>query len=142
MFSFRRRSSKKSLGDLDSPQLKSSPSLPRLPSEEGIPWLQDLVDVDNIGDGTSPQARPRAATKTSQNTSSTPAKPFHKLFRGPSVDGQGNGETISSLYMSHPPSAFQKATKAPPSSIRQRRARIPPTFNIMVRSLAFAPDKA
>ncbi|KZP33683.1 hypothetical protein FIBSPDRAFT_773474 [Athelia psychrophila] len=133
MFSFRRRSSKKSLDDLDSPQLKSSPSLPRLPSEEGIPWPQDLVDVDNIGDGASPKGRPRGATKTSlQNGSGTPAIPFHKPFRGPSVDGEGNGETISSLYMSHPPSAFPKASNAPPSSVRQRRARIPPTFNIMV----------
>ena len=138
MFSFRRRSSKKSLDN--PPQLKSSPSLPRLPSEEGIPWPASLVDVNAIGEVPAPQGRRRSTTKNSLRSDNRDrAIPFHKPFRGPSVDSQGNGETISSFYMSHPPSAFSiwKGSKAsnatPPASVRQRRARIPPTFNIMVR---------
>ncbi|EEB92482.1 hypothetical protein MPER_09000, partial [Moniliophthora perniciosa FA553] len=55
---------------------------------------------------------------------------------GSGFQGSTTGGPISSLYMtSHPPSAFENwKTTTPPSTARysQRRARQPPTFNVMV----------
>ena len=151
MFSFRRRSSKKSLESDETPQLKSSPSLPKLPSQ-GIPWPETLVDVAAIRQEPSPEDRSaQGAAKTSFSTSLSGADQapvsFHKPFRGTSsIDGEVNGGTISSLYMSHPPSSFEiwKASTplSPPiSRPSQRRTRQPPTFNLMVRRIYLVLDR-
>ena len=140
MFSFRRRSSKKGQENDETPQLKSSPSLPKLPSQE-IPWPENLVDVAAIREESgSDEALPKGAAKTSfQGVDLAPVS-FHKPFRGSpgkSIDGEVNGGTISSLYMSHPPSSFEisQSSKSSPAASRpsQRRTRQPPTFNLMVR---------
>lgn len=139
MFSFRRRSPKKGQEN-EAPHLKSSPSLPRLPSQE-IPWPENLVDVAAIRQDPEPDDAPhQGAAKTSfQGVNLAPVS-FHKPFRGSpgkSVDTEVNGGSISSLYMSHPPSSFeiwQSSKLSPPASRHsQRRTRQPPTFNLMVR---------
>jgi hypothetical protein len=144
MFSFRRRSSKQGQESDESPQLKSSPSLPKLPSQ-GIPWPETLVDVAAIRQDPEPDERAsQGGGKTSFSTSLSGADKapvsFHKPFRGTSsIDGDTSGGTISSLYMSHPPSSFEiwKASKLSPPISRpsQRRTRQPPTFNLMVRHI-------
>jgi hypothetical protein len=146
MFSFRRRSSKKGQESDETPQLKSSPSLPKLPSQ-GIPWPETLVDVAAIRQDPAPEERAsQVAGKTSFSTSLSGADQapvsFHKPFRGTSsIDGEVSGGTISSLYMSHPPSSFEiwkASTLSPPiSRPSQRRTRQPPTFNLMVRHVYF-----
>lgn len=148
MFSFRRKSSKKGQDSEEDTQLKSSPSLPKLPSQ-GIPWPETLVDVAAIRQEPESQDRsPQGAAKMSFSTSlsgvdQAPVS-FHKPFRGTSsIDGEVSGGTISSLYMSHPPSSFEiwKASPLPLPVIRpnQRRTRQPPTFNLMVRAMFFCP---
>lgn len=89
----------------DTPWIRTSPSLPELNSQ-GIPWPENLVDVAAIQDvSTQPhQGQPK------------------------------DGGPISSLYMSSAPSAFENRKSNAPTVGRysQRRARIPPTFNLMV----------
>jgi len=130
MFSFRRKPSKTSV---DIPRIRTSPSLPEL-SSPGIPWPEDLVDVAAIRQEPPPETPQQGAAKTSfQGIDHTPI-PFHKPFRT-SPGKLNDGETISSLYMSSPPSAFDNRRTATPTSVgryNQRRARIPPTFNLMV----------
>lgn len=142
MFSFRRRSSSKKDQPTDvTPQLKSSPSLPKLPSQ-GIPWPESLVDVTSIRQEqpqSAEQPRKPGARKTSfTGVDRTPVS-FHKPFRGSpgkSIDNDDGRGTISSLYMSHPPTSFEiwKASTLSPPANRpsQRRTRQPPTFNLMV----------
>ncbi|KAF9483467.1 septin family protein [Pholiota conissans] len=127
MFSFRRKPKK----EPDSPRIRTSPSLPELNSQ-GIPWPEDLVDIAAIRDSPPPDAtqQPQGATKTSFQ-SDAPI-PFHKPFRRPSIGAQHEGP-ISSLYMSGPPATFDKKAVVPlVGRYSQRRARIPPTFNLMV----------
>ncbi|KAF8073708.1 septin family protein [Lyophyllum atratum] len=124
MFSFRRKPRKE-----DTPRIRTSPSLPELNSQ-GIPWPENLVDVAAIK---QVSAQPhQGAAKSSFQGVSDPI-PFHKPFRG-SAGKPKDGGTISSLYMSTPPSAFEKRKSNTPTVGRysQRRARVPPTFNLMV----------
>ncbi|KAF8964397.1 septin family protein [Flammula alnicola] len=125
MFSFRRKPKKEPA----SPRIRTSPSLPELNSQ-GIPWPEDLVDIAAIRQSPPPDAvQPQGAAKTSFQADAP--IPFHKPFR-PSI-GKAHDGPISSLYMSGPPSSFDK--KTPPLTAgrySQRRARIPPTFNLMV----------
>lgn len=133
-------SRKKKKGD-DAPVVRPSPSLPEM-SSQGIPWPQDLVDINDIRH-TPPSGQPaRGAAKTSFSSPDRSAIPFHKPFRmspgkSPSADAAGGGP-IASLYMSHPPSAFsvqqQQKTRAHDTRSRhsQRRSRVAPTFNLMV----------
>jgi hypothetical protein len=63
---------------------------------------------------------------------------FHKPFRG-SPGKLNDGEPISSLYMSNPPTAFEKfehrkSHTSTTGRYSHRRARIPPTFNLMASS--------
>lgn len=145
MFSFRRRSSKKEQENDEAPQLKSSPSLPKLPSQE-IPWPENLVDVAAIRQDSQaePDVAPhQGAAKTSfQGVNLAPVS-FHKPFRGSpgkSFDSEANGRTISPLYLSHPPSSFEvrqsSKLSSPASRHSQRRTRQPPTFNLMVRRIS------
>lgn len=135
MFSFRRKPKKAP----ETPLIRTSPSLPELNSQ-GIPWPEDLVDIAAIRHSPPPEELVhQGAAKTSFQGSDHAAIPFHKPFR-PSVGKPKEGGPISSLYMSSvPPSAFDNR-KAPPLSAgrySQRRARIPPTFNLMVSHLRF-----
>ncbi|RDB17825.1 Septin-8-A [Hypsizygus marmoreus] len=104
MFSFRRKPKK----EQDKPRIRTSPSLPELNSS-GIPWPESLVDVAAI------------------QQSDLPTEQHHQ---GKPKDGG----LISSLYMTSPPSAFENRKSNTPTVSRysQRRARIPPTFNVMV----------
>ncbi|KAJ7672783.1 septin family protein [Mycena rosella] len=130
MFSFGRKSSK---SKPEEPRIRTSPSLPTLNSQ-GIPWPENLIDIDAIHQASPPDAVPaQGAAKVSlQGPDRTPI-PFHKPFRAsPGRPGDG---PISSLYMSGPPSAFERTkSSATPNTTRysQRRAKIPPTFNLMV----------
>ncbi|KAG6831925.1 hypothetical protein H0H92_006526 [Tricholoma furcatifolium] len=102
MFSFRRKPRK----EPDTPRIRTSPSLPELNSQE-IPWPENLVDVNAIQEVPIPEQ---------------------------SKQGKPKDGPISSLYMSSPPSAFESKKVGIPNIGRynQRRARIPPTFNLMV----------
>jgi hypothetical protein len=130
MFSFRRKPTKK---DSD-PQIYASPSLPTL-SPQGIPWPENLVDVTSIRQESSPEkSHLQGAAKTSFSSINHPHISFHKPFYG-SPGKTVNGISISSLYMSNAPSAFEnwKSAHPPPARKNQRRVRVPPTFNLMVR---------
>lgn len=126
MFSFRR----KTKSQPETPRIRSSPSLPQLNSP-GIPWPENLVDVSSIRQEPS-ESHSQGAAKTSfQGVDDTPI-PFHKPFRA-SPGKRTDGVPISSLYMSNSPTIFDD-WRAPKSAGRysQRRARVPPTFNLMV----------
>lgn len=127
MFSFRRKPSKQEV-----PRIRTSPSLPTL-SSPGVAWPENLVDVEAIRQAVPPEAEvAQGAAKTSLQGPERPAIPFHKPFRAPS--GKPADGPISSLYMSSPPPAFdnRKSTAPTVSRYSQRRARVPPTFNLMV----------
>ncbi|KIY62665.1 hypothetical protein CYLTODRAFT_383319 [Cylindrobasidium torrendii FP15055 ss-10] len=133
MFSFRRKPKAP-----EEPQVRASPSLPELNSQ-GIPWPANLVDISSIRESVDTTANlettpKKGAAKISFGSDSPRPVPFHKPFRSP---GQRPETTISSMYMTSPPSAFEnwKGPGAPPmpgSKYSQRRARLPPTFNLMV----------
>ena len=126
MFSFRRKPKK----EPESPRIRTSPSLPELNSQ-GIPWPEELVDIAAIRQEPPPEAVPhQGAARVSFHSPSTIA--FHKPFR-PSTGKPNNGGPISDIYMSGPPSSFDRKA-VPPLAGRysQRRARVPPTFNLMV----------
>ncbi|EGO23791.1 hypothetical protein SERLADRAFT_416136 [Serpula lacrymans var. lacrymans S7.9] len=150
--SFRRRPKAADINGRDT--IKPSPSLPELHAQ-GIPWPENLVDVAAIRQQTSPSLHQsqedssrlphQGAVKSSLQSSDSGAPiPFHKPFRvysGNAGDVTPNGGgTISSLYMSHPPSAFDNwrmsssahrvaSARIAPSL---RKNRLPSTFNIMV----------
>lgn len=127
MFSFRRKSKK----EPETPRILTSPSLPELNSQ-GIPWPENLVDVAAIQQMPANDQPQQGAAKSSFHGVPYPI-PFHKPFRG-SLGKPKDGSTISSLYMSSPPSAFDNKRSTGPTVSRysQRRARVPPTFNLMV----------
>lgn len=133
MFSFRRKPSKTE----ETPRIRTSPSLPTL-SSQGIPWPENLVDVEAIRRVDAPETPPaQGAAKVSLQAPDRTPIPFHKPFR-PSPGKPGDGP-ISSLYMSSPPPAFDNRKSAAPNATRysQRRARVPPTFNLMVCTFPF-----
>lgn len=129
IFTFRR----KPKPEPDSPRIRKSPSLPEVNSQ-GIPWPEDLVDINVIRQEPLPDTvPPQGAAKTSfQGENPNVPIPFHKPFR-PSIGRRYDGPPISSLYMSS--SSPNPEVKVIPRAIgrySQRRARTPPTFNIMV----------
>ncbi|KAG6909130.1 hypothetical protein DXG01_001882 [Tephrocybe rancida] len=115
----------------DTPHIRTSPSLPELNSQ-GIPWPEDLVDVAAIQQVPAADQPQQGAAKSSFQGVPHPI-PFHKPFR-PSSENPKDGGPISSLYMSSPPSAFDNRKSTLPTIGRysQRRARVPPTFNLMI----------
>ncbi|KAG5648412.1 hypothetical protein DXG03_004986 [Asterophora parasitica] len=127
MFSFRRKPRK----EPDTAQIRTSPSLPELNSQ-GIPWPENLVDVTAIQRIPASDI-PQQGAATSSFQGVAQARPFHKPFRD-SPGKHKDGGPISSLYMSSPPSAFDNRRSGTPTVGRysQRRARVPPTFNLMV----------
>lgn len=133
MFSFRRKPRKDSG---DAPQIRTSPSLPEL-SASGIPWPESLVDRSALPQGDQELSSPQKGaerTKFSSDLGGVP--PFHRPW---SKGTESSAGSISSIYMSHPPSAFDNRKgslsmfkRSRPS---QRKARNPTTFNIMVSSV-------
>ena len=129
MFSFRRKPKKVP----DTPSIRTSPSLPELNSQGILPWPEDLVDLAAIQQ--NPQSDvvpPQGAAKISFQRDQGPIF-FHKPFR-PSTEVDDGTRKPTVLFMpKNPPSAFDKTVR-PLSAARysQRRARIPPTFNLMV----------
>lgn len=128
MFSFRRKQKKTQ----DLPLIKTTPSLPDINSG-GIPWPEDLVDIAAIRDSPPPDGLQQGATKISLGGSPAAPIPFHKPFRTFAGTPAKSG-SISSMFMSNPPSAFDNRKNVFKSTGRhsQRRARVPPTFNLMV----------
>jgi len=106
-------------------------SLPDITSQD-VQWPEDLVDVAAIRHTPPPEPQFQGAAPVSFQPHAPGTTSFHKPFRrflGRSHDG---GErSISSIYMSHPPSAFPSSS-GPTTRIGQRRARVPPKFNLMV----------
>ncbi|KIY45641.1 hypothetical protein FISHEDRAFT_76486 [Fistulina hepatica ATCC 64428] len=139
MFTFRRRSTNKHESDVST--VRATPSLPELHSQ-GIPWPETLVDVSAIRESLPAEItvppRHSGAVKISF-TADSQAIPFHKPFRnspGRLNIANGNGKhTISSIY-SKPDAAFEVKSAAwnmaPLRKYTQRRARLPPTFNVIV----------
>lgn len=119
---------------LESPPRRTS--LPDITSQD-VQWPEDLVDIAAIRHTPppEPQLQGAAPVPISFQTDERGSTPFHKPFRqslGRSTDGVDR--SISSIYMTHPPSAFQAslASSAPPARVGQRRTRVPPKFNLMV----------
>ncbi|KAJ3996920.1 septin family protein [Lentinula boryana] len=129
MFSLRRKSK-----PVPEPtKIRGSPSLPELNSQ-GIPWPESLVDVSSIRQDIPPisEHTPKGAAPISFQ-GAPHVIPFHKPFR-PSGSGEGL-PSISSLYMSNTTAngaSQQNAPRTASSKYSQRRARTPPTFNLMV----------
>ncbi|EAU85761.2 hypothetical protein CC1G_04978 [Coprinopsis cinerea okayama7 len=111
MFSFRRKPKK----DPQPTVIRTSPSLPELNSQ-GIPWPEDLVDISAIRESSPPP----------------PSSDDHHPVLGNPQESGG----ISALYMTPggPPTFEPKKAHSLSSSTKysQRRARVPPTFNLMV----------
>ncbi|TFK27707.1 hypothetical protein FA15DRAFT_635350 [Coprinopsis marcescibilis] len=110
MFSFRRKPKQQP----PPTSIRTSPSLPELNSQ-GIPWPENLIDIDAIRESPPP---PEVEMKREQ------------------VGNAGEKGAISAMYMSqNGPRSFEprKPQQAPlTGKYSQRRARIPPTFNLMV----------
>ena len=128
MFSFRRKPKKAP----DTPSIRASPSLPELNNQGILQWPEDLVDVTAIQQNSQADVvPPQGAAKISFQRDQGPIS-FHKPFR-PSTGKDNDGKPTVLYTPKSPPSAYEKTVR-PLSVARygQRRARIPPTFNLMV----------
>ncbi|KAH9080674.1 septin family protein [Lactarius deliciosus] len=108
-------------------------SLPDITSQD-VQWPEDLVDIAAIRHTPppEPQSQGAAPVPISFQTDERGTTPFHKPFRQYSGRSHDVGDrSISSIYMSHPPSAFHTSS-GPTARVGQRRARVPPKFNLMV----------
>lgn len=102
-------------------------SLPDITSQD-VQWPEDLVDVAAIRHTPPPEPQLQGAAPISFQPHEPRTTPFHKPFRR--FLGHNGDQSISSIYMSHPPSAFPSS--GPTTRVGQRRARVPPKFNLMV----------
>ena len=107
-------------------------SLPDITSQD-VQWPEDLVDIAAIRHTPPPEPQPQGAAPVpiSFQTDERGTTPFHKPFRQSLGRHDGVDRSISSIYMSHPPSAFQ-ASSGPTARVGQRRTRVAPKFNLMV----------
>jgi hypothetical protein len=106
-------------------------SLPDITSQD-VQWPEDLVDVAAIRHTPPPEPQLQGAAPISYQPHERGTTSFHKPFRrflGRSHDG--GDQSISSIYMSHPPSSFP-SSPVPTTRASQRRTRVPPKFNLMV----------
>jgi hypothetical protein len=106
-------------------------SLPDIASQD-VQWPEDLVDIAAIRHTPPPETQLQGAAPISFRPDEPGTTSFHKPFRrflGRSHDG--GDRSISSIYMSHPPSSFHTPA-VPPTRVGQRRTRVPPKFNLMV----------
>ena len=136
MFSFRRKPKK----EPDAPCIRTSPSLPELNSQGILPWPEDLVDLAAIQQNSQSDAvPPQGAAKISFQRDQGPIS-FHKPFRPSTEKANDVTSKPTVLFMpKHPPSAFDKVRPLSAARYSQRRARIPPTFNLMVGFLLLVP---
>lgn len=102
MSMFFRRKQKKTQ---DSPLIRTTLSLPDI-NNQCIPWPEDLVDIAAIRESPSEDGLQEVSSRGSTST----------------------------IFMPNPPSAFERRKNIirPSGRSGQRRARIPPTFNLMV----------
>lgn len=115
-------------------------SLPDIASQD-VQWPEDLVDIAAIRHTPPPEHQLQGAAPISFQPDEPGATSFHKPFRRfPGRSHDGGDRSISAIYMSHPPSAFHTPS-GPPTRVGQRRARVPPKFNLMV-SVRKAPHVA
>ena len=108
-------------------------SLPDINSQD-VQWPEDLVDIAAIRHTPPPESQPQGAAPVpiSFQTDERGNTPFHKPFRQfIERSHDGADRSISSIYMSPPPSAFP-ASSGPAARVGQRRTRVPPKFNLMV----------
>ena len=106
-------------------------SLPDITSQD-VQWPEDLVDIAAIRHTPPPEPQLQGAAPISFQPDEPGTTSFHKPFRrfaGRSHDG--GDRSISSIYMSHPPSSFP-ANSGPATRVGQRRTRVAPKFNLMV----------
>jgi len=106
-------------------------SLPDITSQD-VQWPEDLVDIAAIRHTPPPEPQLQGAAPISFQPDEPGTTSFHKPFRrfaGRSHDG--GDRSISSIYMSHPPSSYH-ATSGTATRVGQRRTRVPPKFNLMV----------
>ncbi len=106
-------------------------SLPDITSQD-VQWPEDLVDVAAIRHTPPPEPQLQGAAPISFQPHERGTTSFHKPFRhflGRSHDG--GDRSISSIYMTHPPSSFHSSS-GPTTRVGQRRTRVPPKFNLMV----------
>jgi len=106
-------------------------SLPDIASQD-VQWPEDLVDIAAIRHTPPPEPQLQGAAPISYQPDEPGTTSFHKPFRRfPGRSHDGGDRSISSIYMSHPPSSFQTSS-GPAARISQRRTRVPPKFNLMV----------
>ena len=106
-------------------------SLPDITSQD-VQWPEDLVDVAAIRHTPPPEPQLQGAAPISFQPHEPGTTSFHKPFRQFLGRSHDSGDrTISSIYMSHPPSAFP-LSPGPTTRASQRRTRVPPKFNLMV----------
>ncbi len=106
-------------------------SLPDITSQD-VQWPEDLVDVAAIRHTPPPEPQYQGAAPISFQPHVPGTTSYHKPFRrflGRSHDG--GDRSISSIYMSHPPTSFPSSS-GPTTRVGQRRTRVPPKFNLMV----------
>ena len=123
---------KKQVKEPVEPPLRKA-SLPDVTSQD-VQWPADLVDVAAIRHTPPPEPQLQGAAPVSFETDERGTTPFHKPFRRfPGRSHDGGDRSISSIYMSHPPSAFHTSISSGPTTrVGQRRTRVPPKFNLMV----------
>ncbi|KAL1758459.1 Septin-domain-containing protein [Schizophyllum commune] len=135
--SFRRKPSKK---DTEPPPgIRATPSLPELNSQ-GIPWPENLVDARVLQQELGMQTPSPGGVRPSLHNREHPPVSFHKPFRSNSQSQSDAGADasgkISSLYMAEKPNKLELRksvhSQTPSHRYTQRRARLPPTFNLMV----------
>ncbi|KAI0304528.1 Septin-domain-containing protein [Multifurca ochricompacta] len=106
-------------------------SLPDITSQD-VQWPEEFVDVAAIRHTPPPEPRLQGAAPISFQTDERDTTPFHKPFRRfPRRSHDGADRSISSIYLSHPPSAFHTLSGAT-TRVSQRRTRAPPKLNLMV----------
>ncbi|KAI9456159.1 septin family protein [Russula earlei] len=106
-------------------------SLPDITSQD-VQWPEDLVDIAAIRHTPPPEPQLQGAAPISFQPVEPGTTSFHKPFRRfPGRSHDGGDRSISSIYMSHPPSAFHTPS-GPMPRVGQRRTRVPPKFNLMV----------
>jgi len=106
-------------------------SLPDIASQD-VQWPEDLVDIAAIRHTPPPEPQLQGAAPISYQPDEPGTTSFHKPFRRfPGRSHDGGDRSISSIYMSHPPSSFHTQS-GPAARISQRRTRVPPKFNLMV----------
>ena len=144
MFSFRNRKPKRDANGAQG--VRPYPSLPELSVSQGMKWPTGLVDVSTLDTQQQPNemgalkrpdsfaaVRLARAAKTSFSADQPPA--FHRpMWDARNVNGKDSQHPIGAIFgigKKPPPSAFdKKATRG--ARINPRRARVAPTFNLMV----------